>query len=216
MEKATVYVFKVTLNDTDCLGMSRKPFTQMIWRRIHLPSRANFANLHDMIQDAIGWADTHLHNFQIKHPISGKDVELIPEYEMEGENDPINENDALIFEYFTMQNRTAIYTYDFGDNWDHTVELEEIVECRGKEIKALACVDGDGLGPPEDCGGTHGYKELVKALKNPRHPEHKDSKNWVTNSCSNPKGFFDKIVNGYKFDPADVKMKLVLGKYFEI
>lgn len=216
MDKATVYVFNVTLNDSDCFGMSRKPFQPKIWRRIHLPSHANFANLHDMIQDSMGWVETHLHNFQMKHPVSGKDIELVPQYETKGENDSVNENNALISEYFTPQNRTAVYTYDFGDNWDHTVKLEEIIECRGKDIEILACVAGEGLGPPEDCGGAHGYRELMKTLRSPGHPEHDDSKNWVTNACSNRKEFFDKIVNGYEFDPADVKMRLVLGKYPKI
>jgi len=40
-------------------------------------------------------------------------------------------------------------------------------------------ISGDNACPPEDCGGIHGYKELLNILKNPKHLEHRETKVWV-------------------------------------
>lgn len=204
-EKNKLFVFKITLDDT----------LPNIWRRIHLPARATFANLHAAIQDSMGWADTHLHNFEIKHPVHGKDVELVSEAEF---NDPnmneekpnlMDESKANISEYFTLTNRKAVYTYDFGDNWVHTIELETTVENKDNKMNVLACVAGEGLAPPEDCGGVLGFYRLLEILGNPRDRAQKDEKGWLSKHCLNGKGYFEKFESRYKFNPADIKMRLI-------
>jgi hypothetical protein len=50
-----VYQFKITL-----LEISPK-----IWRRIQVPEKYSFWDLHVAIQDAMGWDDMHLHVFKI-------------------------------------------------------------------------------------------------------------------------------------------------------
>lgn len=37
-----------------------------IWRRIQVPANYNFWDLHVAIQDALGWWDYHMHQFEIK------------------------------------------------------------------------------------------------------------------------------------------------------
>ena len=54
----SVYQFKITLNDT-------KP---PIWRRIQVPETYTFWDFHVAIQDAMGWYDCHLHDFEIGKP----------------------------------------------------------------------------------------------------------------------------------------------------
>jgi hypothetical protein len=39
-----------------------------IWRRIEVPERYSFWDLHVAIQDAMGWLDYHLHEFQMYDP----------------------------------------------------------------------------------------------------------------------------------------------------
>ena len=57
-----------------------------------------------------------------------------------------------IADYFSMENRTADYVYDFGDNWEHKIQLEKILP-REKDIKYPICIKGKRACPPEDCGG---------------------------------------------------------------
>jgi hypothetical protein len=38
---------------------------------------------------------------------------------------------------------------------------------------------GEHAGPPEDCGGPYGYAEFLAALRNPRHPEHAEMREWA-------------------------------------
>jgi len=84
------------------------------------------------------------------------------------------------------------YTYDFGDNWRHTIELEEILE-PVKGFKYPFCVDGERACPPEDCGGPSGYMELLEKLFDPSDPEHEDIVAWVDSihgSTFHPEQFY--------------------------
>src|SRR3546814_3105582 len=70
-----------------------------------------------------------------------------------------------------------IYTYDFGDNWRHRVEIEEVTSA----IPATdypRFVDGERRAPPEDVGGTPGFEDFLKAMAKPRHPERASMIQW--------------------------------------
>jgi hypothetical protein len=71
-----------------------------------------------------------------------------------------------------------VYEYDFGDGWKHDLELEKIVE-RKPDQQYPYCLEGELYCPPEDCGGIPGFYEMLKVLKNSRHPEHKETTEWV-------------------------------------
>ena len=34
--------------------------------------------------------------------------------------------------------------------------------------------------PPEDVGGTPGYKHFLEIIRNPTHPEHKEFLDWIS------------------------------------
>ncbi len=70
------------------------------------------------------------------------------------------------------------WDYDFGDSWQHDVVVEAIDEPK-ETTRYPICVDGACACPPEDCGGTTGYKDLVKILANPRHREHDSMVEWA-------------------------------------
>ena len=70
------------------------------------------------------------------------------------------------------------YTYDFGDNWNHVVILEDFEQV-GSGGPKPECLGGAGACPPEDSGGPHGYAELLNALEHPSHPEHAEMLEWV-------------------------------------
>ncbi len=69
--------------------------------------------------------------------------------------------------------QSFIYAYDFGDGWEHDIE----VLGRGGDLPG--CVGGGGACPREDCGGPHGYNELLEALADDRHPDHEMMSAWV-------------------------------------
>jgi hypothetical protein len=71
-----------------------------------------------------------------------------------------------------------VYLYDFGDSWKHDIVVEEILPAE-KGTRHLRCLDGQRACPREDVGGVWGYADFVKAIRNPRHPEHAEMLAWV-------------------------------------
>lgn len=69
-----------------------------------------------------------------------------------------------------------LYTYDFGDSWDHTIILEKVIPEISLKPELL---DGNGACPPEDCGGIMGYKDLMSILANKKHPEYNEYREWM-------------------------------------
>ena len=160
----------------------------MIWRRIQVPTHYSFWDLHVAIQDSMGWLDYHLHQFSIKRPHAHKHTEIgIPDDE--GFYDDIKILpcwDTDLSSYFTDLGVTALYRYDFGDDWEHDVLLEGLM-IREKGSKYPRCVEGERRCPPEDCGGVPGYFDFLEAVLNPMHDEHHRMVEWY----------------GSKYDPDD-------------
>ena len=147
-----------------------------IWRRIVVPENYTFWDLHVAIQDAVGWLDYHLHQFDIKGPASSVVSIGIPTEEFDEEIVPGWE--VKISKYFNRPGQTAGYTYDFGDGWRHEVMLESLfLGTSGGRYPT--CIAGERACPPEDCGGSYGLKELNRVLANPRHKEHRKMAEWV-------------------------------------
>ena len=163
-----VYQFKITL----------KGIKPPIWRRIQVPETYTFWDLHVAIQDAMGWTDTHLHHFEIKNPSTGAreeigipgddffDVEIHPGWKWK------------IARYFTIKNDKALYVYDYGDDWQHSVKLEKILP-RNENSEYPVCTGGARECPPEDCGGIWGYADFLEAIMDPQHSSHKEMLEWV-------------------------------------
>jgi hypothetical protein len=74
--------------------------------------------------------------------------------------------------------RIASYTYDFGDNWEHTIQIEKVVDAE-PGIRYPRCIDGKRACPPEDCGGAWGYGDFLKAIQDPKHSEHEEMTEWI-------------------------------------
>ncbi|MEM2135771.1 MAG: plasmid pRiA4b ORF-3 family protein [Candidatus Jordarchaeaceae archaeon] len=76
--------------------------------------------------------------------------------------------EVKIADYFSAENRSVDYVYDFGDCWVHKVQLEKILP-REEGVDYPRCIGGKRACPPEDCGGVWGYEELLEIIKNPNH-----------------------------------------------
>ena len=134
-------------------------------RVIDVPSKATLPELHDLLQAAIGWTNSHLHQFVTPEATYGMEIpggDVLPE----------DQRDETAAQLADLGDRFE-YLYDFGDGWAHDVEV------LGPGGGTPGCVDGDGACPPEDCGGPGGYAELLDTLADPRHPEHDEMRAWV-------------------------------------
>ncbi len=70
------------------------------------------------------------------------------------------------------------YEYDFGDHWRHDVTVEALLPCSEKG-RRFTCLDGARACPPEDCGGVHGYAELLRTLRRGRGEAYRDLVAWL-------------------------------------
>jgi len=190
-----IYQFKITLQD----------LTPPIWRRIQIPETYTFWDLHVAIQDAFGWADYHLHEFKILHPTSKQNVRIgFPDDDF-GRDILVNWKER-ISDYFTLANNKSNYIYDFGDDWVHSVVLEKILTCE-KNISYPRCINGKRACPPEDCGGIRGYEEFLKAIKDPKHEQHKEMIEWIGYDFDSE--HFDP--NDIKFDDPEKRRKIAFS-----
>ncbi len=151
----------------------------LIWRRVLVPATITLDRLHAAAQEAMGWSDMHLHEFQLGRDRWG-DVD-------------IEDDDGRLLDEFDVRLRPLVspgdrlqYRYDLGDDWRHEIVVEGEVDGVAGELYPL-CVDGAGACPPEDCGGISGYRELLEALAGPRSRRQRDLLRWL----------------GGPFDPAD-------------
>jgi Plasmid pRiA4b ORF-3-like protein len=140
-----------------------------IWRRLLVPADVSLARLHDIILAAFGWHGGHMHVFETPYGQFGRaDREL--GHRAEG---------PVTVEQVAPRVKDKIrYTYDFGDNWDHEIVVEKVLD-RDPALTYPRCTHGRRAAPPDDCGGIWGYEELVEVLADPRHPEHEERLEWL-------------------------------------
>ena len=134
-----------------------------IWRRLRMASDLTLDAAHSFLQVAMGWTDTHLHQFQAGPDRT--DVRMMPfltAYDLEeGEDDGIPEAGVRLDEVLAEAGHRVFYEYDFGDGWHHTIKLEEVLPWRDGD-QVAHCLDGRRACPPEDVGGLWGYYEWLK------------------------------------------------------
>ncbi len=159
---ATIYQLKITL----------KRISPAIWRRIEVPTNINLDDLSRIILRAMGWYGGHLMSFEI-----GRN-EFFGDKESAHEFGGILMSKARLDKYLTTTKQKAKFTYDFGDDWEHDVLLEKILDAEAG-IKYPRCTAGKRHCPPEDCGGPWGYAGILEALKDPEKPENEELLEWV-------------------------------------
>ena len=162
---AEIYQLKVTL-----LGTSPP-----IWRRFLVHANVTLAQLHNVLQAVMGWEDDHLHEFRVGRRRFGR-----PEPEDRFMEMPSAENErtALLSGVLGRAGAKAIYTYDFGDSWDHEIVLEKRLPSDPQKTYPV-CTDGQLACPPEDCGGIPGFYDLLDAISDPNHERHDEIRDWI-------------------------------------
>lgn len=175
---AEIYQFEITL-----LG----GIEPRIWRRFAAQADMTLADLHDVIQIVMGWWDEHLHQFVIKGKSYG-----MPSVDL----DFIDASQVKLRDVVTRRGNKFVYEYDFGDCWQHELEVLERGP-RETDVRYPVCLAGERACPPEDCGGVWGYEELLETIADPSHDEHERMMEWVGEE-------FDPEA----FDPDQINQKL--------
>ena len=147
------------------LGVSKPP----VWRRLQLRADTRLDHLHEMIVAAFGWQDYHMHVFA-----SGPDEFGVPDPEL-GFAD---ERRVSLGELIGGVGDQLRYTYDFGDDWQHEIVVEDLLDA-DPEIHYPILVAAKGACPPEDCGGPWGYAELKEILADASHEQHQQMLDWL-------------------------------------
>ncbi len=154
-----VYRLRISLNEV-------RP---SVWRRVLVRETCTLARLHEVIQIAMGWENSHLHMFTFDGRRFGNPKWL----DMPG----LESESIQLRKVLTQPKQRMFYAYDFGDGWHHEVALEAIEDAHPL-AKFPKCVDGARACPPEDIGGPPGYEEFVTAMRNLDHPNSRHFRTW--------------------------------------
>ena len=181
-KSAAMYQLKVTLPDL------------RVWRRLRVRGDVNLGLLHAVIQVAMGWTNSHLHQFTIGNkrysdPRINSDMGF-------GEPPDLDEGKTALMEVAPREKAKFIYEYDFGDSWVHYVTVEKIHEPDAAHKGFAECLAGGYACPPEDCGGIGGYGNLLEIIKDSNHEEHESTMEWLGGKFD-PNAFDIEKVNTY-------------------
>ena len=130
-------------------------------RRVEVPLGMRLDDLHFVLQIAIGWQNCHPFDFRIGDKAWG----LV---DRDAESNPLPAEGATLADVFAL-GRTFKYGYVFGEDWQHTVEIEAVAPAEPGVVYPRL-VEAYGRCPPADIGGAAGYEVFVSAIADPRHP----------------------------------------------
>ncbi|MFS8045070.1 plasmid pRiA4b ORF-3 family protein [Rhizobium sp. BR 314] len=158
-----------------------------IWRRVDVPLTMSLKGLHDVIQAVMLFEDYHLFEFE-----AGGRCYDVSDPEDPYERKTFAARNIRITALIERGIATFKYTYDFGDNWQHTITVEAVEE-GNPALEYPRFIDGERRAPPEDVGSTSGFEEFLKVMSKPRHPQHREFVRWY----------------GGRFDPVDISVDII-------
>lgn len=143
-------------------------------RQIEVPLDILLADLHLVIQAAMGWENCHLYEFRLGRGLAWG----IPDPHWPDQR-TLSAKKASLADLVPRlkKNRTFQYVYDFGDDWQHTIKVGAIAEA-DPGVAYPRLISAEGGCPPEDCGGPWGYADYLEAMADPSHPGHEDAVRW--------------------------------------
>lgn len=144
-----------------------------VHRLIRVPAAISFADLHEIIQQAFGWANYHLYQFELTK--SQKDWTFTEVYS-DFEDPRLSEASDYQLKDFLRKGNKLTYTYDMGNYWEHEIQVVDAIKGYQEEVPLL--LEAEMQTPPEDVGGPGGFIDFLEALENPNHPQHEDMVNW--------------------------------------
>jgi hypothetical protein len=153
------------------LKISLKGIKPTIFREVIAPMYMTFHELHELIQSAFGWEDTHNYQFWFMNEIIRKNCE--------DHDDPsIPAELAELADFGIAKGDLIEYEYDLGDSWIHHIKVLKIYDSQEDE-KFPRCIEAVRACPPEDIGGISGYAQMVNTLSQPDLPEYRELLDWL-------------------------------------
>jgi Plasmid pRiA4b ORF-3-like protein len=158
------------------LQVALRGISPLIWRRLLVSADTSLAELHYILQLALGWTNIHLHRFLIH----GKEYGVAYEGGVGFAGDP---KQIRVADFRFRLRERFLYEYDFNDHWQHDMRVEQILEGDAKRTYPM-CIGGKRAAPPEDCGGVEVYlaqwrhwksEFLCRRLQNPVKDVQRDS-----------------------------------------
>lgn len=151
-----------------------------------------FEQLHYALQTAMGWDNSHMHEFSVGKRRIGQ-PETSGGFDGFMDMPPVgDESTVRLCDVLKRAGAKMTYTYDFGDSWEHSILLEKRLPPDQDTVYPI-CLDGQLACPPEDCGGVPGFYRLLDILADPNHEEHDEMREWV-GSKYDPEAFsVDKV-----------------------
>jgi len=162
----------------------------------------------------MGWENAHLYSFKIKKLYyQPPDPDDDDDFGFFGFGTPPQNSLKTKLSDLNLRSRSKfLYTYDFGDNWDHTITVEKMLDDE-KDMKVPSCIDGERNCPPEDCGSIFGYENILKVLKKKnKNKDDLELLEWLGEDYD-PEYFDKEIVNALlkPSKPKKSKLKLIKG-----
>ena len=172
----------MTASPADAIATLRieiKYIEPLIWRRVSVRKSISLAALHKVIQAAMGWLDYHLWEFVVDDR----------KYGMLDPDRPHVKNGATtpLAAILTSGMTEFDYVYDFGDNWEHRIVVEQIAEAK-TGAKYPRFLGSERRCPPEDCGGPPGYFDFIENIARKNSKKATEALDWY----------------GAPYDPADI------------
>lgn len=155
------------------LRIELKDSDPLIWRVVEVPTSVTLKVLHDIVQAAMGWLDYHLWEMAIGGHIYG-----LPMEEDWGTAPRKVASRTRLRDVLAPGTTKIDYTYDFGDDWKHSLTVSD-VRAGDPGTAYPRFIAGERDCPPEDCGGTPGFYEMLEARADPEHPDHADVSEWL-------------------------------------
>ena len=165
-----------------------------VWRRLLVRGDMNLGLLHAVTQVAMGWTNSHLHQFTIgnvRYSDPRMDQDMGPD-----QTPDRDEGKTTLIEAVPQEKAELVYEYDFGDSWEHLITVEKIHAPDAAPKGFAKCLDGSRACPPDDCGGVDGYANLLEIIKDPKHEEYESMMEWLGGRFD-PEAFDIKKVNKY-------------------
>jgi Plasmid pRiA4b ORF-3-like protein len=157
-----------------------------IWRRIQVRAAITLYTLHQILQIAMGWTNSHLHQFIVGGVSYGE-----PDREFDVE--VVNEKRTRLHQIVRGVRAKFVYEYDFGDSWEHDIVVEKVLAPEAP-MHYPRCLTGRRSCPPEDVGGIWGYRHFLDAIQHAEHPAHDDYREWIGGDFD-PEAFDLEAVN---------------------
>ena len=142
-----------------------------IWRRLLVRESMWLSRLHDAIQTSFGWYDYQTHVFSVGEKRYGNPVHR------DGAVIDDDRDTSLATVRFSEHERLA-YDYRFAEGWHVDIRVEKITRAEKGRVYPR-CAAGERAGPPEDCGGLEGYKDMLCCLQHPETDLGREWREWL-------------------------------------